>query len=146
MKIHETKIISSIFGVHVVQRLPLEEYRLRSLVVQYVGSRESKEERSREEAKNLINSLRERIEVGEGDMPTLVGIYSDGPFGPWGGEIGYIEKDHLSEVFREQLSELKEGDVSPILESSYGFHLFEKLSYLEEEISTPNPKENIDHQ
>ena len=145
MKIHEIKIISSVFGIHVVQRLPLEEYRLRSLVVQYVGSRESKEERSREDAKNLINSLRERIALGEKPMSTLVGRYSDGPFGPWGGEIGYVEKDHLSEIFREQVSELKEGDVSPILESSYGFHLFEKLPYLEEEISMPNPKENIDH-
>ena len=139
MKIHETKIISSVFGIHVVQRLPLKEYRLRSLVVQYVGSRESKEERSREDAKILINSLRERIELGEA-MSTLVDRYSDGPFGPWGGDVGYVEKDHISEIFREQVSELEEGDVSSILESSYGFHLFEKLPYLEEERSKPNPK------
>ena len=145
MKIHETKIISSVFGIHVVQRLPLEEYRLRSLVVQYLGSRESEETRSREDAKNLINSLRERIEGGEA-MSLFIERYSNGPFGPWGGDLGYVEKEHISEIFREQVSELKEGDISPILESSYGFHLFEKLPYLEEEISNPIQKENTDHQ
>lgn len=144
MKIHETKIIESAFGIHVVQRLPLEEYRLRSLVIQYVGGRESTETRSREEARNLIYSLRERIEAGE-NISTLVEKYSDGPFGPWGGGIGYVDKEYISDVFRKQLSELEEGDISPILESSYGFHLFEKLPYLEEEISIPSPQESTDH-
>ncbi len=144
MKIHEIKVIESAFGIHVVQRLPLEEYRLRSLVIQHVGSRENQGVRSPEEARTLINSIRERIEGGE-NMSILVERYSDGPFGPWGGDIGYVDKEYISEVFREQLSELKEGDVSPILESSYGFHLFEKLPYLEEEISTPSPQESTDH-
>lgn len=144
MKVHETKIIESAFGIHVVQRLPLEEYRLRSLVIQYVGGLESTETRSREDARSFIFSLRERIESGE-DMSTLVERYSDGPFGSWGGDIGYVDKEYISDVFREQLSELDEGEVSPILESLYGFHLFEKLPYLEEEISIPSPQESTDH-
>ena len=76
--------------------------------------------------------LQERLKKGE-DMTGLVKQYSDGPFGLWGGETGYVEKDKMSEIFKETLLNLEEGAYSPIIESSYGFHLFLKLPYLEEE-------------
>ena len=138
MKIYEVAVVSGSFGVHVVQRLPLEECRLRSLVVQYENARESTQSRSKEEALELIQSLRQQAENGV-DMEQIVHNYSDGPFGKWGGYLGYVEKDHMSELFQETLIEMKEGSISPILESSYGFHLFQKLPYLEEEISETTP-------
>ena len=132
MKIYEVGLVSSSFGVHIVQRLPLEECRLRSLVIQYQNSRESTQARSKDEALILIQSLRQQIQDGT-DMSLVAQKYSDGPFGDWGGYLGYIEKDHMSEIFQSTILEMEEGSLSPILESSYGFHLFEKLPYLEEE-------------
>ena len=138
MKIYEVGLVSSAFGIHLVQRLPLEECRLRSLVIQYQNSKESTQSRSKEEALILIQSLRQQIQDGT-DMSWIVQQYSDGPFGDWGGYLGYIEKDHMSDIFQPTLLEMEEGSLSPILESSYGFHLFEKLPYLEEEKSVSSP-------
>ena len=66
------------------------------MVIQYQGGEDSQKTRSKEEAFVLITGLREKVIQGE-DMTLLVEEYSDGPFGPWGGYLGYVEKEKMSE-------------------------------------------------
>jgi parvulin-like peptidyl-prolyl isomerase len=59
-------------------------------------------------------------------MADLAKTYSISPEGPQGGLVGWIEKD-LSDVF-EPAFHMKVGQRSPVVKSSFGYHIFELIA------------------
>lgn len=59
-------------------------------------------------------------------MTDLAKKYSISPEGPSGGDVGWLEKG-LTEVF-EPAFQMKIGSRSPIIKSSFGYHIFELLA------------------
>ncbi len=57
--------------------------------------------------------------------------YSEGPEKSEGGDLGFISKETYPEIFAEAFK-LKEGEISNIVKSEYGYHIF-----LVQEYSTP---------
>ena len=79
------------------------------------------------QALEKIKELRERILGGE-DFAVVAKLHSEDVMtAPMGGDLGYMEPDDLDKEFREALLKLKEGDVSDIVETSYGYHIIEVL-------------------
>ena len=78
---------------------------------------------SKEEADNLLK----RIQKGE-EMSELARQYSITPEAESGGEISWIAQEHLNESMGNILFSLSPGELSPVVETPYGYHIFEVLS------------------
>ena len=79
--------------------------------------------RTREEAKKILN----RLHNGE-LMSELAKKYSTAPEAENGGKVGWVAEDHLSESMGEVLFSMPQGKISPVVETPYGYHIFEVIS------------------
>ena len=83
--------------------------------------------RSMEEAETIKKLLAEG-----NDMEELAREYSITPEAENGGNLGWIEKGELEENIEEMVFSLSPEKRSEIIESPYGYHIFEVLSMREE--------------
>lgn len=97
------------------------------------------EERSDEEARELAESLRERAESE--DFAELAQTYSDDPgSADFGGDLGTFQSGMFVSEFETAVEALDtEGQVSPVVETEFGYHViqltgieFEELASFEE--------------
>lgn len=68
--------------------------------------------------------LRERLLKGE-HLDDLARQYSTAPEAEDGGEVGWISQDALDESIDEALSSLPVGEISPVVKTPYGYHIFQ---------------------
>lgn len=76
-----------------------------------------------EQAQALLTDLRERIEDGE-DMASLANQFTDdlGSKGD-GGDLGWRQAEDFVRAFASQVRSMPTGDVSPVFQSEFGFHI-----------------------
>jgi parvulin-like peptidyl-prolyl isomerase len=82
--------------------------------------------KSGEEAEMIL----ERLSEGE-KMDDLARKYSIAPEGENGGVVGWIAKGEIDKNIEDLVFSLREGEISGILETPYGFHIFKVLSVRE---------------
>ncbi len=88
------------------------------------------------DVKERLLELRERIINGE-SMSTLAILYSDDPSVTSNlGEIGFQNKRDLDPAYVKTAWALKEGQVSKIVESSFGFHIIQSVERRGERLNT----------
>ncbi len=93
-------------------------------------------EKSIFEVKKRLLELRERIMNGE-SMSTLAILYSDDPSATTNfGEIGFRSKSELDPAYVETAWALKEGQVSKIVESSFGYHIIQSIERRGDRVNT----------
>jgi len=96
--------------------------------------------RSREEAERILD----HIAKGE-KMEKLAKKYSITPEAKDGGLMGWIPKGRLEEDMEKVIFTLPINTISPIIESPYGYHIFEVLSVRDEGLKTlPEAKADIE--
>lgn len=93
------------------------------------------EEKAIFEVKQQLLELRKRILAGE-KFSTLAVLYSEGPSAPKGGEIGFMGKGELDPAYAKAAFSLKEGGVSTIVESSFGYHIIQLIERREDRVNT----------
>jgi peptidyl-prolyl cis-trans isomerase SurA len=71
-------------------------------------------------------ALRERIANGE-NFATLAVLYSECPSAPRGGDLGWTTRAELDPAYSKAALALKKGQVSKIVESSFGYHIIQLL-------------------
>ena len=71
-------------------------------------------------------ALRQRILDGE-NFATLAVLYSEGPSASRGGDIGWATKAELDPEYAKVAFSLKKGQVSKIVESSFGYHIIQLI-------------------
>ena len=119
---NEMGVCETIFGYHIVQRLPLQEIVLRQLIVQWDGAYGSTVSRSPEEAKKRIQEASSKLNNGASPSD-IIQEYSDGRMGTRGGLVGFVEKEKIGPVLRDVAFALKKGEHSAIIKSSLGYHI-----------------------
>lgn len=67
--------------------------------------------------------IMQQIHKGE-DFSKLVATYSSAPDAMQGGSLGWRPVNRLPAIFAQAISGMRKGDVSGILRSSVGFHIF----------------------
>lgn len=83
--------------------------------------------RSAAQARLQLEQLRDRITQGE-SFATLAKAHSDDPVSASnGGDLGWFKHNTMVEEFEQTVSKMKPGEMSQIVESSFGFHLIELL-------------------
>jgi len=78
------------------------------------------------EVKERLLELRKRVQEGE-DFGTLAILYSEAPEASRRGEIGFMQKSDLDKAYSDAAWALKPGQVSKIVESSFGYHLIQMI-------------------
>lgn len=104
-----------------LQRLTGEQLRVRHILIR---SKKSEDSAKRAEAKKKLESILQRIKNGE-DFAFLAEKFSDEPVSKArGGDLGFIAKGDIGiETMDQTLFKMKEGEISPIIETDFGFHL-----------------------
>ncbi len=78
------------------------------------------------ELKERLLELRKRVQEGE-DFGTLAILYSEAPEAARRGEIGFMMRSQLDKAYADAAWSLKPGQVSKIVESSFGFHIIQMI-------------------
>ena len=87
------------------------------------------------EVKERLLELRKRVMEGE-DFGTLAILYSEGPSASRRGELGFMMRSELDKAYATEAWSLKPGQVSKIVESSFGFHIIQMVERRGERANT----------
>lgn len=75
------------------------------------------------EARKILAKLKEKRQKGKPSFEELARLYSIAPEGPEGGDLGFVSREEIPEEFGV-IFELEEGQLSPVVKSPYGYHIF----------------------
>ena len=90
---------------------------------------------SKDEALHLMQSLRERVQAGEG-FAELASTFSHDPGSSrHGGELGLVSRGTFVPEFEEVAFYLKPGETSDIVETEFGFHIIQLVEKRGEKIN-----------
>jgi parvulin-like peptidyl-prolyl isomerase len=105
-----------------------EQIAARHILISYQGAERAGEEvtRSKEEARTLAASLREKLLAGEADFAELARKHSDGPSAEKGGDLGTFGRDQMHKNFEAAAFDLEVGGISKVVETPFGFHVIER--------------------
>lgn len=112
------------FNSFSVDSLPeiAEQYEVSEIVVQPTIT-----EAERDRVRGELAELRERILKGD-RFSMLAKLYSEDPgSASKGGELGFFGRGQMVSEFEAAAFALKPGEVSPIIETQYGFHILQLI-------------------
>ena len=116
--------VTDFFNSLPADSLPMmpERYELSEIVIQPVIS-----EAERDRVRNELAALRERVIKGE-KFSMLATLYSQDPGSATkGGELGFFSRGDMVGEFEAAAFALKPGEVSPIIETQYGFRIIQLI-------------------
>ncbi len=88
------------------------------------------------EIKSRLREFKKRVEDGE-SFSTLAVLYSEDPGSAAnGGELGYLGRAQLDPAYAATAFNLKEGRVSNVVRSEYGYHIIQLVGRRGEQINT----------
>ncbi|MBT3222610.1 MAG: hypothetical protein HN348_26340, partial [Proteobacteria bacterium] len=90
--------------------------------------------RSKAEALELAESIHQRIIGGE-PLEELAKEHSDGPSGPRGGNLGVYQTGTMVPSFESAVASVSIGEIGPIAETPFGFHIVRRDGIVEFEVS-----------
>ncbi|VAX17225.1 Foldase protein PrsA precursor [hydrothermal vent metagenome] len=70
--------------------------------------------------------IRKRL-VNKADFATIAKETSQSPDAASGGDLGYFSRGQMPPEFEEAVFNLKEGEISEVIKSIYGFHIFKVI-------------------
>ena len=116
--------VADFFSTLPADSLPMmpERYELSEIVIEPKIS-----EAERDRVRTQLAELRERIIKGE-KFSMLATLYSQDPgSAKKGGELGFFSRGDMVSDFESAAFALKPGEVSPIVETQYGFHIIQLI-------------------
>lgn len=91
--------------------------------------------RSDEQAKQLAERIRQRLSNGE-NFATLAKSFSEDPGSALnGGDLGWASPDSMVPEFRDMMLQSKNGQISPVFHSQFGWHVLEVLERRSRDVS-----------
>jgi peptidyl-prolyl cis-trans isomerase SurA len=105
------------------------EVEVGEIVINPVLTKEEKEQ-----FKQKAEGYRQQV-VNGSDFGTVARLYSEDGSAPYGGELGFATRDNYVKEFSAMAFKLKEGEVSPVFETMYGFHFLQVLQRRGEEVN-----------
>jgi peptidyl-prolyl cis-trans isomerase SurA len=124
--------VKAFFNRFPIDSLPFvnAEVEIGQIVIEPTISKEAKAA-----AKEKLNTLRERILKGE-NFSTLAILYSEDPGSARkGGELGLVPRGTFVPEFEAAAYNLKQGEVSKIIETEFGYHILQLIERRGEQIN-----------
>ena len=94
---------------------------------------------SEAEARQRLQGLRERISAGT-DFADLAKTHSEDASASKGGDLGWIAAGDTVPEFERAMNALKDGEVSPPIQTPFGWHLVQVLERRSDELSADRKK------
>lgn len=91
-------------------------------------------QKSKQETKERLEALRQRIANGE-DFSTLAILYSQDGSAKNGGELGFVGRGELVKPFEAVAFKLKPGELSSIVETEFGLHIMQLIERRGEQVN-----------
>ncbi len=116
--------VTAFFAQYQTDSLPdiPAQYEVSEIVIEPIIS-----EAERDRVRDELNLLRERVLKGE-NFSMLAKLYSQDPgSASKGGELGFFGRGRMVSEFEAAAFALKPGEVSPIVETQYGFHIIQLI-------------------
>jgi parvulin-like peptidyl-prolyl isomerase len=96
------------------------------VLIGYKGTRVGTATRSKEDARKLAEEVRKKAVDGE-DFAKLAQQYSDDPASKERlGSVGTFDREGMVKPFSDAAFALKVGEVSPVVETYFGFHIIKR--------------------
>jgi peptidyl-prolyl cis-trans isomerase C len=76
----------------------------------------------KEEALRKIKEIQQKLDAG-GDFGTLAREFSEGPSSTQSGDLGFFGRGQMVKPFEYAAFDLQPGEMSDVVETTYGFHL-----------------------
>ncbi len=89
--------------------------------------------KTKDEAQNILMQIKKGTTFEE-----LAQLYSESPEKKKGGDIGFLPEDSIDEHFYKHCKGLREGEISPIIESFDGYRIYKMYKRLPEKELTFN--------
>ena len=123
-----TDLIQAKDGIHILKLIDRKSNDQRALVAQYHTRHiliKTSEVVSPENAKQMIDSIYNRIKAGE-DFATLAATYSNDPGSARdGGSLGWVSPGMMVPEFDQIMQNAKNNQVSAPFETQFGWHILE---------------------
>lgn len=110
------KDVRKYYNEHIDEYQEAKRVKLRQILIRFSGYK------TKEDAEWVARQLLKRLKHGE-DFATLAENYSQEPRASNGGLWDFDEVESLRKELRDEAFRMKEGEISPILESSVGYHI-----------------------
>ncbi len=116
------------YGYVLARRCPVEKVHTRHILVRYRGAKNAGPEvrRTREEAARRAAEIRNTLLDGA-DFAQVARTLSDDASAERGGDLGTIGRGRLAPEYERVAFALPPGQVSPVVETEFGFHLVKRL-------------------
>ncbi|MCX5852184.1 MAG: peptidylprolyl isomerase [Deltaproteobacteria bacterium] len=83
---------------------------------------EKADKATKEKARKTIEDIQKKVKKG-GDFAALAKESSQCPSAPKGGDLGYFRRGQMVKPFEDAAFAMKQGQVSDIVETQFGYHL-----------------------
>ncbi len=132
-----SELLRSAAGFHVIKLIgrkggaaspPVMQTHARHILVR------TNEVVSEVEARRKLENLRERLVHG-GDFAELARLYSQDGSAAKGGDLGWLNPGDTVPEFEKAMNELKENDISAVIQSPFGLHLIQVLERRQRDLS-----------
>jgi len=120
--------VKQYYKEHQDQFMQPQTYRIRQILLLHDSDTPKKETQAK--AESVYRTLREG-----GDFAELALKFSDGPGAHQGGTLGFLRHDELLAPIAQALKTMQPGDLSPLIETTLGFHII-----VLDEKPSPKPK------
>jgi parvulin-like peptidyl-prolyl isomerase len=102
------------------------EIAARHILISHKDAQRSETERTREAAQELAEKVLAQAREPGADFAALAKEHSDGPTAGKGGDLGTFGQGKMDKAFEEAAWKLKPGEISPVVETPFGFHIIQR--------------------
>jgi len=93
------------------------------------------------EVKRRLDEMKQRVEVGQIEFGTLARLHSVDPSGSRGGDLGWLYPGDTVPEFEKSMNALKLNEISPPVQSPFGWHLIQVLERRTEQASSDRARQ-----
>jgi peptidyl-prolyl cis-trans isomerase SurA len=125
-----SEVFESPLGFHLVQRRNMDPIAAQHILIAYQGAVNAPDSlrRTRQEALDLAERVHAEVNHPDASFAVAARIYSDDEkTRPRNGFLGTFVRGTMDTNFEEAAFALKEFEISPVVETPYGFHIIRRV-------------------